>query len=327
MTKAYQVMSDGTFLSKAPVQALKDELDKQGVTVHQALNFFILAEEFSGNRQNAEAGEAYEKSLSGFPTMSAYLNWGNVLFISGRTVEAYQSYFYGLALAEKNKSRWFESAFLSNIGHLYNSEGNSDEAIKYFNQALPLIKEIGENKNVTAILLAILLKMESIYNQKKKLDLAIECLQDALVLLRDTGRVKGLARCLNNLGLMLVSRKDYDQALDCFREALKIFRELGSQEDEAEQLGNLGSVYRDTTKYDLALRHYSESLAVFKEIGHELGIANELGNIGYIFFVKGDYNSALDYFQQAEKLYLKLGATSRAELTKKNIESLVEKIM
>jgi len=327
MTKAYQVMSDGTFLFKAPVQALKDELDKQGVTLHQALNFFILAEEFSGSKRNAEAGEAYEKSVNSFPSMSAYLNLGNALFISGRTVEAHQCYLNGQTLAEKNKSSWFESAFLSNIGHLYYSEGNSDEAIKYFNQALPVIKETGENKTVTAILLGILLKMEGIYNQKKKLDLSIECLQQALVLFRKTGGSKGASRCLNNLGLMLVSRKDYDQALNCFREALDIFRELGSREDEAEQLGNLGSVYRDTSKNDLALKYYSESLTVFKEIGHELGIANELGNIGYILFMKGDYHSALDYFRQAEKLYLKLGVTFRAEMTKKNIESLLEKIM
>ncbi|KGP76379.1 hypothetical protein JT05_05075 [Desulfosporosinus sp. Tol-M] len=323
MAKNYQVMSNGTFLIKAPVQALENELAKQGAAKRQALDCFILAEELSYANQNAEAGEAYEKSIGIFPSMSAFLNRGNVLFISGRIVEAHQSYFHGQALAEKKQNKWFESAFISNIGHLYYSEGNSDKAIEYFNQALPILKETWETKEVTAILLGILQKMEGIYNQQKDLALAIECLQQALLLFRETGGHSGTAKCLNNLGLILVTRKEYDQALDSFREALAIFRKLGSRANEAEQLGNLGSVYRDLAKNDLALEHYSESLAIFKEIGHELGIANQIGNIGYILFKEGDYYSALTYFQQAEKLYLKLGVASRAEMTRKNIDNLV----
>lgn len=326
MSKEYQIMSDGTFLIKAEIQALEDELDKQDITIRQALNYFTLAEELVSSEQNAEAEEAYEKSVDIFPTMSAYLNWGNSLFISGRTVEAHQSYFNGQTLAEKNKNRWFESAFFNNLGHLYFIEKNLDEAIKYFTQALPAIKETAKNRDVTGILLGILLKMGGIYNLKKDLDLTIECLQQALVLFKEIGGKQGVARCLNNLGLTFVSKKDYDQALNNFREALDIYRELGYREGEAEQLGNLGSIYRDTTNNDLALKHYSESLAVFKEIGHELGIANELGNMGYILFIKGDYTPALDYFQQAERLYAKLGVSSRAEATRKNIKNLLELI-
>jgi hypothetical protein len=67
-------------------------------------------------------------------------------------------------------------------------------------------------------------------------------------------------------------------------------------------------------------------LAIFKEIDDELGVANELGNVGYIYTVIGDYYSALNYFLQAEKLYLKLGVTSRAEMTRKNINILLEKM-
>lgn len=326
MTKEYQVMSDGTLLIKAPVRALEDELDKQGVSVPQALEYFIQAEELSSSNQNSEAGEAFEKSVGISPTMSAYLNWGNELFFAGRTNEARQSYLNGQALSEKNNSRWFESAYLNNIGHLYFSQGNPDEAINYFNQALPVIKETRENDDVTGILLGILLKMGGIYNHKKELDLSIECLQQSLLLFKEIGGNAGTARCLNNLGLTFVAKKDYDQALNSFKEALEIFRKISSRENEAEQLGNLGSVYRDTSKNDLALQHYNESLAVFQEIGHELGMANELGNIGYIMYIKEDYESALNYFQQAEKLYLKLGVTSRALTTRKNIDNLLKKI-
>lgn len=310
----YQVMTDGTFLIKSLVWSLEDELDKQAVTIHQVPDYSVLAEKFSDSKQNAEA-------------MSVYLNLGNVLFSTGRTVEARESYFIGLALAEQNKCKWFVSAFQSNIGHLNYSEGNLEEAITYFNLALPGLKEGSEHKDNTPVLLGIILKMESIYNQKKELDRAIECLQQALILFKNTDGKIGTARCLNNLGLIHVATKNHDQALNNFREALAIFRELGSREDEAQQLGNLGSVYRDISKHDLALKHYNESLAVFKELGNELGVANELGNIGYILFMKGDYNSALTYFLQAEKLYLKLGVASRAEMTRKNIDNLLDKII
>ncbi len=327
MAKEYQVMSEGIFLIKATVQILEDELSKQSVAVRQVLDYFLSAEKLSGSNQYTEADGAYQKSAGILPTMSIYLNWGNLFFISGRIAEALQSYSMGLALAEKNKNRWFKGAFLSNTGHLYYSEGNPDESLKYFTQALPALKETGEREDVADILLGILLKMEGIYNQKKELEPAVECLQQALALFRETGRNIGAGRCLNNLGLTFVAQKDYDQALTHFREALNIFRELGSREDEAEQLGNLGSVFRDTSENDLALKHYRESLAIFKEIGHELGVANELGNIGYILYVKGEFNSALNYFRQAEKLYRKLGVASRAEMTRKNIDNLLGNIM
>ncbi|MFZ3101788.1 MAG: tetratricopeptide repeat protein [Desulfitobacteriaceae bacterium] len=327
MVKEYQVMSDGTFLIKATVQVLQDELNKQSIAVRGALDYFLLAEKLSGSKQFIEADKAYGKSADILPTMSIYLNWGNLFFISGRIAEALQHYSNGLSLAEKNKNKWFEGAFLSNIGHLYYSEGNSDESLKYFIQALPTLKDTRVSQDLVDVLLSLLLKMEGIYNQKKELELAIECLQQALVFFREIGQNIGVGRCLNNLGLTSVARKDFDQALTHFREALNIFKALGSREDEAEQLGNLGSVFRDTSENDLALKHYRESLAIFKEIGHELGEANELGNIGYILYAKGKFNSALDYFRQAEKLYLKLGVAARAEVTRKNIDNLLEIII
>lgn len=325
MAKEDQIISDGTCLIKAPVQVMEKELAEQGAPVLQALDYFLLAEKSSTSGQYAEAGDAYKKSLAILPTMAAYLNWGNICFISGRTDEAHQSYSSGLALAVKKKNRWFEGAFSCNTGHLYYSEGNPDEVLKYFNQALPALKETGKNEGI-GVLLGILLKMEAVYNQMKAWDPAIECLRQALALLRKSGRKNEIARCLNNLGLTLVARQDHDQAVNIFREALDIFRELGSRKDEAEQLGNIGSVFRDTGKNELALRHYNESLAIFKELGDELGVANELGNVGYIYTVISDSYSALNYFLQAEKLYLKLGVTSRAEMTRKNINILLGKM-
>lgn len=327
MIKGYQVMSDGTLLIKATVHVLEDELSKESAAVHLVLDYFLLAEKLSDSNQFAEANKAYEKSAGILPAMSIYLNWGNLFFITGRIAEALQHYSNGLALAKKHKSRWFEGAFLSNIGHLYYYEGNPDESLKYFNRALPTLKDTGEREYFADVLLGILLKMEGVYNHKKELEPAIECLQQALVFFRETGRNIGAGRCLNNLGLTFVALKDYVQALTHFREALNIFRELGSREDEAEQLGNLGSVFRDTYENDLALKHYRESLDISKEIGHELGVANELGNIGYILYVKGELDSALNYFMEAEKLYLKLGVTSRAEMSRKNIDNLLEKII
>ncbi len=75
-----------------------------------------------------------------------------------------------------------------------------------------------KNKDVPAIQISNLLKMGDMYNQQIELDLAAECLHQALVLFRQTSEKLGMARCLNNLGLILVAKKSYDQALDHFNQ-------------------------------------------------------------------------------------------------------------
>lgn len=323
MAREYQIISGNTCLIKAQEQLLREELSNSGEQEGQALEYFLLAEKLL-NPNLTEAVEAYEKSAAILPSMSVYLNWGNGLFIGSRTAEAHKIYSNGLTMAVKKKNRWFESAFLNNTAHLCHAEGKPDDVFKFCNEALPALKETGETKDDAVILLCLLMRMEAIYSEKKDWDPAIECLRQSLALCRETGRKVMAARFLNNLGLSLVARKDYDQALNIFGGALDAFRKLGFRKDEAEQLGNIGSVFRDTYNSDLALKHYHESLTIFQELDCRLEMANQLTNIGYILAETTDYSNALAYFEQAEDLYLELGATSRAELTRKNIETLTQ---
>ncbi len=131
------------------------------------------------------------------------------------------------------------------------------------------------------------------------------------------------AGILNNIAMVQVQLGRYGDARISFQKAAADYREAGDPVSAAWQMGNAGSTCRDMELHDEALEHYHESLAVFSREGLGMGTADQSGNIGYIHAMKNDPQSALEWFEKALELYLQEeGAERKADLTRKNIESL-----
>ena len=71
-----------------------------------------------------------------------------------------------------------------------------------------------------------------------------------------TGDVKGLARALNNLGVMDQRRGNGAGAMTLFKASLRLYRQAGQQAEEAAELNNLGFVASSLlADYDRALAY------------------------------------------------------------------------
>lgn len=117
------------------------------------------------------------------------------------------------------------------------------------------------------------------------------------------GWAKGIARSLNNIGVIYKEQGNYPKALELYFKALKIYENirqsdgtLGSKKNIATLLMNIGNIYYYQDDIDKTLEYYQKSLIIRKEIGDNKGIAISLNNIANIYGNQGDYPKALEQY-------------------------------
>jgi tetratricopeptide (TPR) repeat protein len=206
-------------------------------------------------------------------------------------------------LKEIEDDRGRRSVTVANIGIVYRSKGNPDEALRCYQEALQIHRDIGYREGEASDLGNI----GNIHQLKGNLDEALAYYQEALQIDRDIGHREGEANQLGNIGNIYRSRGNPDEALKYYQEALQIDRDIGHREGEANQLGNIGNIYRSRGNLDEALKYYQEALQIDRDIGHREGEAGDLGDIGNIYHTRGNPDEALKYYQEALQIDRDIG--------------------
>jgi CHAT domain-containing protein len=91
-----------------------------------------------------------------------------------------------------------EATTLNNIGTVYLGIGKPEEALKYYNQALPIIREVGDRSGEAVTLSSIGL----VYDNIGKPEEALKYYNQALPITREVGDRRVEATTLNNIGLV-----------------------------------------------------------------------------------------------------------------------------
>ena len=134
------------------------------------------------------------------------------------------------------------------------------------------------------------------------------------------GDIKGLARALNNLGVIDQRRGDGPGAMTLFEASLRLYRQAGLQLEIAAELNNLGFVASSMlADYDRALAYQLEALKIREALGDENAIALSMNNIGIIYDRTGDFDKAIECFQQSLELRKGTNAQNRIAATLTNL--------
>ena len=104
------------------------------------------------------------------------------------------------------------------IGLVYNSISQPQEALKYFNQALPIMREVGDRAGEAATLNNI----GAVYDSISQPQEAFKYLNQALPIRREVVDRAGEAATLNNIGGVYDSISQPQEALKYFNQALPI---------------------------------------------------------------------------------------------------------
>ncbi|WP_343486530.1 tetratricopeptide repeat-containing sensor histidine kinase [Allomuricauda sp. d1] len=236
------------------------------------------------------------------PTDTLYINLSNLLADRYRFVNSdslYQMSKVTLKLSKQIDYKYGQCEAMDNLGDFYSDRGDSKEAIKYYQEALPLTRKIGH----LDLELSLLNDLGKEYDYLGDYAQALESFLKGIDLAKKYDNKDMLSIINENIGSIYASQKDYDQALEFYKKAKKYNEELGNEIYIAETLSNLASLYTDTKQFDYAMFSINKSIGIFEklQILDWLAFAYEVK--GRIYLQQEKYNWALYWYNESSRLH------------------------
>ena len=103
-----------------------------------------------------------------------------------------------------------------NLGNVYQTRGELDQAVEYYLKALDLNEVLGRKQNMANDYD----NLGVVYQIRGELDQAVEYYQKSLILNQKLGRKEGMAIQFANLGLVHRVQNDLDKAIEYWQKAV-----------------------------------------------------------------------------------------------------------
>ncbi len=221
----------------------------------------------------------------------------------GELKESAQFYGKALSLAERNGFESFaeESQKLLDIYTLYlegkefRASGDYQEAIRRFQSAVDLSKEIGSEAHQLKCLRQMSICYLDTSANQKYFSLNEEAFELALRL----NHKKEKIRCLNNIGIYQKKVGNFAKALNCYQEALVETNIIRDSEEKSAILNNIGNIYKNMGNYSRSLQYLAKALEIDRQLNTGINVAIDLINIGEIYRERGLHNNNLEDLEEA----------------------------
>ena len=195
-----------------------------------------------------------------------------------------------------------EAATLDMMGQTYTAKGQGAEALDYFNRALPLWEQAGQQGG-KALTLDNMGRTYADLGQKQN---ALDAFDRALKMWRSVGNRQGEALTLDNMGRLYRDLGLQQSALDYYNQALPVFRETGTKAGEGLALNDIGRAYADMGQPQKAIDYSQQALQFWREASNPRGEAMTLNNMGRDYFDLGQVQKSLDVDTEALALWRKV---------------------
>src|SRR6266487_5920933 len=191
------------------------------------------------------------------------------------------------------------------IGWAYADLGKKEEAVKYYDQALAILRKRKDGTRLEeGRTLNDLGRVYSILGKKKE---SLEYLEEALKISKNEKDRKWEIKVLNNLSLVCNDLGRRREALEYLEQALDISREENDRLGEGRTLNNLGQIYTDLGNKGRAKQYYEWALSIRREKRDLHGEGTTLRNLGLVYADLGKKEEALRYLGQALHLHREVG--------------------
>jgi len=282
-----------SFYSKALAIYKKHNLEGiDGVYNNMAIIYYTQNKYDSAQLYYNEALKIAE-ALKDKESVYLYLtNLGNVFYSKGNTEKALEYYFRSLDAAPSEESK--TSAY-QNIGIMNEITGNYIKALEFYLKALKLHELVGNKEGLASSYSSI----ASIYRYRKQYDQCFYYLNKALVINEEIKDQSGISLIYYNMAAIYEDKKEYAKALDHYQRSLTIREAAGDQSAIASSLLGIGNVYLSLGKNDEAFKNLSRALEIDRRIGNMEGQAFVLGSIGNIYSQKGNYPAAIGHLEES----------------------------
>ncbi len=206
----------------------------------------------------------------------------------------------------------------------YESAGNLDKALQSAREGLQKAKSIGKDKEQgwEKGIAICLNDIGIIYGDRGNYDSALINSMQALEIRKRIKDTKGEAQSHMCLGVIYYNRSSYDLALQNYFDALHFYLASGDKRSADYAYNSMGAIYGRQKKWDKALENFNESLKIKKDANDKEGIADVYSNIAAIYSYQNKFNQALDIQQKALQMRKEIGDKSGIAYSLNNIGAI-----
>lgn len=193
--------------------------------------------------------EYYEDGKNPDRLMLAWYYMGRVSQDLNDAIRAQKYYLKALEAGKSSDDIALKARICNNVGMLYTYQKAFDQALKYMQEGLTYLEQLGDTSSQSFVLRDI----ARTYRQLDSLDLSILYYQNALPYSNSDNN----ASILSELGGVLATQKKFDEAVPYLRSAVQVVK---WSFDSYPIYLTLGRVYREMGKLDSARFYSSKSM-------------------------------------------------------------------
>ncbi len=171
-------------------------------------------------------------------------------------------------------------ATLNNMAGMYQTTGRPQAALRLYQQALSIAREMGDRAGEATTLN----NMAAVYYMIDCPQDALRLFEQALSIIKEVGDRAGEATTLNNMANVYGEMGRPQEALRLFEQSLLITKEVGDRVGVATTLNNMAAVYQATDRPQDALRLFEQALPMRREVDDRAGVAATLVNMAILLY-------------------------------------------
>lgn len=252
-----------------------------------------------------EAIALHENGVPGKWISTAYVRMASVYNSIGNRDSALHFFNQAKMYLEKNPNNKELSTYLTGWGIFNNNYGNYTEALAAYERNAALGEAVIGKESMAGNYL----NMSNVYARLNQATKREESIFKALALFEELKNEMGLSFCYNSLGNIFYEQKDYVKAEQYYQKSLDIRIKRNDKRGMATTFNNLANIAMDTERFARALELQQASLKINEEQKQREEIGKNYVNLGKIYQRMNRFQDALDYFDRGENVFRELGIT------------------
>ncbi|MFY0601864.1 MAG: response regulator [Cyclobacteriaceae bacterium] len=193
---------------------------------------------------------------------------------------------------------------LKNKAISYDIQGSSNEAIRYYHEALSILEKISDTLGISRLKN----NLGIAYKNLNHIETARRFYDESISLKSMLGDVKGVAYGYNNIGELYQKKKDYKEALVFFTKAFVILDSLEDDRGRSSTLSNLATSHLELEDYNLAIGFILRSIKIDKGLKDQFNLSNSYLLLATAHLYNNRIDDGLEAIQNAERTAGDIGA-------------------
>lgn len=300
---------------------LKDDALLAKIYGNLGTSYYYMGSYKNAVDYNLKSMRLYDKVGDKFGMAVDELSLGNICLQQKIFTEAKTHYLKAIEYNRASKNLLlFEAQALVNIGNIHNYKEEYDEALKYYNDAIPIFEKNNESYARTVCLNNI----GTIYRLQNNVSEAMKLYREVLQIREGLHDEDGVGSVCENIGNVFSDRKQYDSALFYYNRALTIARQNNVLPSVASSLKNIAETYKDMKRPADAYATITEYLVVYDSL-HNAEATNSINDLKMQYELDKQQQQSKFELEQKDKTLELERAQARidAEHTSRNIILLI----